>query len=130
MDVNENVQLPSIHSFFQSIGMSKAIVDKHGLDLPLTHNRGSKPIDGIFVTPGLLGHPCWYLSGLETIASNHQCLWIDLPEAWVFGDTVPTGSPAKAWQLKSDDPWTTQRYLKHLQKHCKDHKLFTKIQKI
>jgi len=40
------------------------------------------------------------------------------------------GSLAKASQLKSDDPHTTQWYLKHLQKHCKDHNLFTKIQNI
>jgi len=76
--------------------------------LPPTHNRGSKPIDGIFITPGLLGHPCGYLGGLEAIAGDHQCLWIDIPEAWVFGDTSPMGSPAKARQLKSDDPRTTQ----------------------
>jgi len=39
-------------------------------------------------------------------------------------------TPVKAHRLKSDNPCTTQWYLKHLQKHCKDHHLFNKIQNI
>jgi len=57
MDVNEDIQLPTVHNFFQSVGLSEAIAQWHGPTLPPTHNRGSKPIDAIFVMPGLLGHP-------------------------------------------------------------------------
>jgi len=32
MDVNKDVQLPNVQSFFQSFGMTKAIVNRHGPD--------------------------------------------------------------------------------------------------
>jgi len=56
MDVNENIQLPTIGNFFWSFRLSEAIAQRHGPTLPPTHNQGSTPIDAIFVTPGLLGH--------------------------------------------------------------------------
>jgi len=77
------------------------------------HKHRPKPIDGIFVTPGLLGHPCGYVGGLDAIASDHQCFWLDISESWVFSDTSPLIMTTKAWCLKSDKPQTTMPYLKH-----------------
>jgi len=116
--------------FFQSFGMTKAIAKQHGLALSPTHNHRSKPINGNFVTLGLLGHPCGYLGILEAIAGDHQCIWINILEVWVVGDTSPMITVAKAHQLKSDDPRTTKRYLNHLQNHCKNNFLLIRIQDI
>jgi len=50
-----------------------------------THQCGSQAINGIFITPRLLGHPSGYLSGLAVMRGNHHGLWVDLPEQWLLG---------------------------------------------
>jgi len=54
----------------------------------------SQAIDRLFVTPELLGHASGYLSGLDGVMGDHHGLWIDLPEQWIFGGSMPgpTGS--------------------------------------
>jgi len=47
---------------------------------PQPHQCSSKAIDGLFFTPGLLGHVSRYLSGLGGVTGYHHGLWIDLPE--------------------------------------------------
>jgi len=32
------------------------------------------------MTPGLLGHRCGYLGGLDGVTGDHQALWLDLLE--------------------------------------------------
>jgi len=89
VDTNDLINLPEITEYFNTIGMTEAILHRHGQDAPPTHQCRSKAIDGIFVTNGLLGHPSGYLSGLAGISGNHRCLWIDLPEQWLFGGQMP-----------------------------------------
>jgi len=65
IDANEFVGHPDITTYFGKIGMMEAILYCHGPDAPLMHQYSSQAIDGIFITPGLLGHHCGYLGGLE-----------------------------------------------------------------
>jgi len=69
-----------------------------------THQCGSQAINGISITPRLLGHPSGYLSGLTVITGNPHGLWVDLPEQWLFGGTMLPIVWAGACWLKSDDP--------------------------
>jgi len=110
--------------------MTEAILNWHGQDAPPTYQCGSKAIDSIFVTNGLLGHPSGYLSGLADVSGDHHCLWIDLPEQWFFGGNMPVIVWPGAWQLKSDDPRTCKCYLKNLEAFFTEHLLLQKIQQI
>jgi len=87
-------------------------------------------IHGIFVTNGLLGHPSRYLSGLDGVSGDHRCLWINLPEQWVFGGNMPAIIWLGACWLKSDDPRTRTRYLENLESFFTKHLLLQKLQQI
>jgi len=88
-DANDFVGDLAITNFFGTLGMSEAILHCHGTEAPLTHQCGSQAIDGMFVTQGLLGHNCRYLSGLDGTTRDHRGLWIDLLEHWLFGSSMP-----------------------------------------
>jgi len=53
-DFNEDVQIPWIWQFFASINLIKAISTITGSPPTATHNQGTMPIDGIYVSPDLL----------------------------------------------------------------------------
>jgi len=56
IDANDYVGHPDITAFFGEFGMMEAITNQHGPDVPPMHQLGSQAIDGLFITPGLLGH--------------------------------------------------------------------------
>jgi len=79
-DFNEDVQLPWIWQFFANINLIEAISTITGSPPMATYNRGTMPIDGIYVSPDLL--PLikgGYLAFDAGIPSNHRALWIDIP---------------------------------------------------
>jgi len=68
INMNEYVGHPDISTFFGEFGMVEAITNQHGLEAPPTHQLGSQAINGLFITPGLLGRRCGYLGD-----------WMELP---------------------------------------------------
>jgi len=51
-DFNDDVQADPLKSFFSQFGMSAVHPTLHGVQSPVTHNRGTLPINGIlFRTP-------------------------------------------------------------------------------
>jgi len=130
IDANETINQPEITEYFNSVGMTEAILHRHGTDAPPTHQCGSQAIDGIFVTNGLLGFPSGYLSGLAGISGDHRCLWMDIPEQWLFGGQMPVIVRPGARRLKSDDPRIRQRYLDNLEAFFRTHLLLEKTQQI
>jgi hypothetical protein len=59
LDANEDIRKGYAQEQFAKLGLVEAIVDRHG-DAPPTYDDGSKPIDGIFVSPTLKGCRCGY----------------------------------------------------------------------
>jgi len=114
INVNKYVGHPDIITFFSKFGMTEAITNQHGPDAPPTHQLGSQAINRLFVTPGLLGWRCGYLGGLDSATGNHQALWLDLLEQWLFGGSMPPIIRAGAHHLKSEDPRMCNSYLEHL----------------
>jgi len=106
LDVNQQVNHLDVTDYFNTLGLTEAILHRHGTDAPPMHQCGSQAIDSIFVTTGLLGHVGGYLSGLAGVIGDHHCLWLNLPEQWIFGGNMPAIVWAGACQLKSDDPCT------------------------
>jgi len=106
------------------MGLVEAVTSQHGQLGPNTHNRGTNPIDGIFIPPSLLTNVMsGYFAFGEGIPSNHRALWIDTPLAALGWFTVPESIPLKAWRLKCNDPWIIKKYNEALQLQLDTHKL-------
>ena len=85
----------------------ESITSRHGLNGPLTYNRGSALINGLFVSWTLRVLKCRY----DGFIWDHWLLWIEIPLMIAFGHGVPLIIKAKAQQLKCEDPRVVKRYL-------------------
>jgi len=78
-DMNDDVRSQKIQQAFRSSGLIEGLTTQHMLP-PATHNRGSLPINGIFLLSALLDYcESGYLEFGEAIPSNHQAVWINIP---------------------------------------------------
>ena len=68
VDANEDVRKSKLSAALEKIGMVKVITQQHGQEGPPTYERGSIPIDGIYVSQTLMGAKCGYESFVGTIA--------------------------------------------------------------
>jgi len=76
---NNDVTAASVHNWAAQLGLVEAITWLTQGDPPPTYQRGSRPIDGLFMAPQLLHLATGgYLSFGDAIPSNHRALWIDL----------------------------------------------------
>jgi len=110
------------------MGLQDAVTTQHGPSTPNTHNRGSTPIDGIFVPSNFI--PAIYSGYLvfgEGIPSNHRAVWVDiLIETLGWFKTVEW-IPSQAWWLKCEDPWLVKRYLQALEEELTKPTTFTRL---
>ena len=63
MDANEHVGETNISDIFRAIGLTEAILDRHKnkASTQPTYQRGSEPIDGIFVSANIEVEASGYL---------------------------------------------------------------------
>ena len=106
-DINEDVRTCLLSRHLKDMGMIEILTKTHGVNGPSTYNRGSAPIDGIFVSPTLQGTRCGY----DKFVWDHRLLWIEIPLAVAFGHNVPPTVRAAARRLKCEDPRIVQKYL-------------------
>jgi len=116
-DMNEAVTAPDLKKFCQSLQLEEAISFIHGRATVATHQRGSKPIDGIYVSRELLPDlEGGFLPFGTATHSDHRPVWIDLRADKInMEQTEPVVSPARR-RLKCQDPRIVNRYndaLKH-----------------
>jgi len=79
---------------------SEAVLHHDRPVTPPTQQCGSQPMDGLFVMPGHLDLSRCYLGKLDGITGDHHCLWLNLPEQWLFSSTMPPIVHARARHLK------------------------------
>jgi len=66
--------------FFAELNLTEAITAITDQPPTATHNRGTNPIDGIYVSMDLLSSITGgYLAFETVIPSDHRALWIDVP---------------------------------------------------
>jgi len=120
LDVNDNIYHSSFSEAMRQAGLTEACTDRHGASAPPTYNRGSHPIDGIYVSDTLLGSRCGYLK----FEYDHRGLFLDVQMNQVFGTSVPPTAKRKGRRLKCDDPRIvnnfTQKYKEFLTTHHLD----------
>jgi len=96
-DMNEDVQEDPVLMTATNIGLQDAVTTQHGKNAPSTHNRGSAPIDGIFMPAQLIPNiQLGYLAFGKGIPSNHRLIWVDIPVAALGWLTPPEMVPLKA----------------------------------
>jgi hypothetical protein len=96
LDVNEDVRTGLFSEALGKLGQKEAFTTGHGIHAPNTYERGSNPIDGIYVSRTLMGFKCGYTD----FEFDHRCLWIDVPDTIAFGHKIPPIVRAAGWQTE------------------------------
>jgi hypothetical protein len=110
MDMNDDVRDADNVKHLKALKLTEIITKKHGNNGPNTHEFGSKPIDGLFVSDGILDSKCGYLP----FVFDHRLLWMDLDLETTFGYEPDISPRYKPRRLKYDDRRTRERYLTKL----------------
>ena len=123
-DCNSSVSSGPIRRWANQLNLYEYITYHHG-DSVETYNKGSTPIDGIFLSHTLQATGGGYLP-YGYIRSDHRVLWVDLVEASVLGFNLPKVISPKARKLQYSDPKTVERWKQLYTKYILEHKLHQK----
>jgi hypothetical protein len=91
-DWNVDVRVEKSWEYMADLGMREVITEFHGDAGPRTYNRGSKAIDGIFMTQDLYILQGGYLPFDMGIGSDHRCLWLDIRTRVLMGQELEQSS--------------------------------------
>jgi hypothetical protein len=126
IDANDDVRDGRFAQQLHRLGLTEAASVRAGEDTPATQKRGSRPIDGIFLSPTL----STVNSGYVDAGSDHLCVWVDIAYEAAFGYNPPPSKKPQARRLKMMDPRIVAKYLLLLRKWYKAHGLFERIEKL
>jgi len=130
-DINEDVRTEPITSTFSQLGMTEITIMQHGYQGPNTHNRGTNPIDGIFIPTNLIQTvQSGYFAFGEGIPSDHRAIWIDIPLATLGWFTMSESIPLRARRLKCNDPRIVNKYNEALQEKLELHNLTQRMENL
>ena len=124
MDANEDLRAPTnpVTNCFAPFRMRDAVFSRHdGSRAPPTHQRGSHPIDGIFLSSVLPSSSCGYLPFGSTLG-DHRPVWTDLDVQDLFrlGTSSGASQPSTARRLQCSDPRVVSRYNSFLNRFYQD----------
>ena len=123
LDANEDVHSGAISLQLHQLGLREAISHQHQeRGTAPTHNRGSHPIDGIFISPTLEISSGGYLPFSE-FPSDHRLIWIEVPFSTAFGYEMPPLSSPAARRLKLQDPACVQKFIAAYETFIRSHSL-------
>jgi Reverse transcriptase (RNA-dependent DNA polymerase) len=111
VDANEDVRKDGSSNGLRNLGLVELGTERYGDDAPATHDRGSRPIDGIFVSPTLAGADAGYV---KPPCGDHLCVWADIPMSAALGHNPPSPIQAAARRLKTEDPRVVAKYVEAL----------------
>ena len=127
MDANEHVGNAHLTQVFEDIGLKEAILSQHQDEgFQSTHQRGSDPIDGIFISANLNVEASGYLPFGEG-SSDHRGLWIKVKEEDLFGYNMEKVQPASIRRLKLHDPRVVKRWIEAYKAYLNEHDLPNRI---
>ena len=119
LDLNDDTQNSSANDKLKSIGLKECITHRHDdLQTMATCNRGTKAIDGIYVSNTIIIQKGGYCP-FNTFPSDHRALWIDVTMSNLCGNNMAPVLHPQARRLKCNDPVTqttwTKLYMTKLQ---------------
>jgi hypothetical protein len=122
----------SLKTFLENTGLYNALNNKHGPEnVPPTSESGSKVIDYVFVSEGLLPHiaAIGMLRQDSVFASDHRTFFMDLDVESYFGHETDAMPATQLRQLQLDDPRKADEYRKHLHKLLSTHNVYRRVTK-
>ena len=137
MDANECIyerasKLRNVMSKHELTDVHRTLHDTNDPEEWRTYNRGSKKIDYIFATPGVVE---WTKkSGMEEfnsrIQSDHRGLWMDVDMHSLLGGKIPDLIPPQQRGVTGKDPKTTKKFRDELHKYLIAHNFEKRIKTI
>jgi hypothetical protein len=100
LDLHENIHKSEWTTKLKELGLTEAIIARHGKHGPPTFTGGTKPIDGICMTSGITNSLCGYIRS----PGDHHCLWLDIDFTAIMGHEKERPTPFNARRLKLQDP--------------------------
>jgi hypothetical protein len=108
MDANEDVRNGEVNTMFKGLGLREATLDKHKDKSPpaATQNRNTKhqPINGTWISSGLVISARGCLPFGDACPSHHRMIWIETQCSTAFGQSSPEIAKVKPKRLKTSDP--------------------------
>jgi hypothetical protein len=129
-DWNVDVRGEKTRKYMADLGMREVITEFHGDAGPCTYNRGSNPIDGIFMTQDLYIVQGRYMPFGMGIGSDHRCLWLDIRTMVLMGQELEQSRKFAARWLKCDDPRVRNKYMQHYEQYIEKKQLRERIRKL
>lgn len=127
MDCNTDVRNTQFKQQMLDAGLTEAITTNGDPNITAaTHNRGSKPIDGIFTSLTIQTKAAGYLP-FGDFPTDHRAIWIDITSENAFGIKTREIIRPNARKLKSDDPSTRKTFIKEYTSFLEKHKLEEKL---
>ena len=110
LDLNDDVLNSRAGRKLRSIGLRECLTHRHDDSVPTsTCNRGTKIIDGIYVSSTILIQKGGYCP-FNTFPTDHRALWIDLTLSNLCGNKMAQVINPQARRLKCNDPKTQDKW--------------------
>jgi hypothetical protein len=120
----------SLKTFTENKGLVNALKNKHGSgNVPPTREPGSKVIDYVLVSEGLIPHitSIGILSQDAVFASNHRSFFMDLDAVSYFGHELDDMPAKQLRQLQLDDPRIANEYRQQLHRLFTGHNVYRRV---
>jgi hypothetical protein len=122
-DFNEDVRGPVLTDFFAKFGMRNIIQERHGTNMPATHQRGSVPVDGMFATARLTPERSGYTAFVHGVGGDHRLPWADFSFVNALGHVLPAIERPVGRRLRLHDPRIVARFVKLREDYDTKHNL-------
>ena len=131
IDANDDIRDSKLQRMLLERGLVEGITAHHpGKYVPPTHKTGSKPIDGIFITPGITVLNAGFLAhsdGVAVTGADHRCVWMDIDLDAILGKAMPAPHRFPARRVKCNDPRIVNRFNKAYEEFLAYHGLHEKV---
>jgi len=109
-DMNNDIWVNPITAMLRTVGLTNGPTTLHQHP-PAMHNKGSNPINGIFLPITLIKHcKSGYLAFGDAVPSNHQVLWLDIPAQCICPIKQVAIEHPPAQRLQCRDPRVMLKY--------------------
>ena len=123
-DMNEDVTSDRITQWAEDSGIYEVVSTTTNKVIP-TSQRGSTPIDGIFLSHSLTQTQAGYFP-FGTFHSDHRALWVDIDHNQIFGFKQIKHHSVSARRLQSQVPSVRNKWIRHYKNFLIQNKLISR----
>ena len=132
IDANEDVRSGPFQEALRApeIGMLETMSSTHPqYKLPATHERGSRPIDGVFTTEEIDVQAAAYLARGRGFG-DHRTMVLDIPMTWIMPRAPPKAAPIMARRVTGGIPRSQEKYNREVERDLQGRQYLVKCQEI